>query len=178
MVRLFSYKLTHDTGFAPNPFWGALTLATCKAGMRRTKKPGDWIAGFTSKELRCAPVGQERLIYLMQVREKLTFAEYFRDPRFAEKIPDFKHSDPRRWVGDNMYEPNRRAVGGFKQLPGMHGEEQKEDDLSGGVVLVAGAQFYFGGDPLVVPPGLRPSVPPGQHPFGWLTHHEELWRVL
>ena len=29
-MRLFAYKMTHDTGFAPNPFWGYLTLATCK----------------------------------------------------------------------------------------------------------------------------------------------------
>ncbi|MGE3595803.1 MAG: hypothetical protein AB7N70_09645 [Dehalococcoidia bacterium] len=42
-----SYKMTHDTGFAPNPFWGCLTLATCKPGIRQTRGPGDWIAGFT-----------------------------------------------------------------------------------------------------------------------------------
>ena len=29
-VRLFACKMTRDTGFAPNPFWGYLTLATRK----------------------------------------------------------------------------------------------------------------------------------------------------
>jgi hypothetical protein len=37
-VRLFTYKMTHDSGFAPNPFYDILTLATCKPGIRKTKK--------------------------------------------------------------------------------------------------------------------------------------------
>jgi len=47
-IPLFCYKQTHDTGFAPNPFHGHCPLTTCKAGMRRSKCVGDWIAGFTS----------------------------------------------------------------------------------------------------------------------------------
>jgi hypothetical protein len=35
-VRLFSCKMTNDSGFAPNPFFGALTMATCKPGMRKS----------------------------------------------------------------------------------------------------------------------------------------------
>lgn len=46
--RLYSYKMTNDSGFAPNPFWGILTPVTRKASTRRSKKVGDWIAGFTS----------------------------------------------------------------------------------------------------------------------------------
>lgn len=34
-IRLFSYKQTDDTGFAPNPFHGVCTLATCKADYYR-----------------------------------------------------------------------------------------------------------------------------------------------
>jgi hypothetical protein len=75
-LQLFSYKMTHDSGFAPNPFFGVLTLATCKSGMRRTKKVGTWIAGFTSKELCGDPVGEERLIYLTQIEEKLSLGDY------------------------------------------------------------------------------------------------------
>src|SRR3989304_5404176 len=86
-LRLFSYKQTHDTGFAPNPFHGACTLATCKPRIRELKQVGDWIAGFTSKRLNGDQVGCERLIYLMQVAEKLPFEAYHTDPRFAAKIP-------------------------------------------------------------------------------------------
>jgi hypothetical protein len=45
-LRLFSYKLTHDSEFAPNPFHDVLTLATCKPGMRRTKNLGIGSLGF------------------------------------------------------------------------------------------------------------------------------------
>ena len=50
-IRLFSYKLTNDSGFAPNPFGRVMTLATCKPKIRQSKIPGDWIAGFTSGHL-------------------------------------------------------------------------------------------------------------------------------
>jgi Nucleotide modification associated domain 2 len=61
-MRLFSYKMTNDSGFAPNPFWGRLTLATCKPEIRKAKRVGDWIAGFTSRELCRDPIGSERLV--------------------------------------------------------------------------------------------------------------------
>ena len=86
-ARLFSYKLTHDTGFAPNPFFGVCTLATCKPRIRESKRVGDWIAGFTSKRLGGDEVGSERLVYLMQIAEKLPFERYHSDPRFVAKIP-------------------------------------------------------------------------------------------
>lgn len=70
-MRLFAYKLTHDTGFAPNPFWGMLTLATCKSAMRLSKEEGDWIAGFTSRTLCGDAVGAEKLLYLMKVSSKI-----------------------------------------------------------------------------------------------------------
>lgn len=86
-MRLFSYKMTNDSGFAPNPFGCTLTLATCKPQIRRYKKEGDWIAGFTSVKLAGHEVGSERLIYLMRVAEKLPMWEYFWDSRFRDKIP-------------------------------------------------------------------------------------------
>ena len=50
-MRLFSYKMTHDSGFAPNPFGYTSTLATCKPQIRLHKSVDDWIAGFTSRTL-------------------------------------------------------------------------------------------------------------------------------
>ena len=86
-MRLFAYKMTHDTGFAPNPFWGYLTLATCKPKLRQHKRPGDWVAGFTSKELCGDGVGEERLVFLMQIEERMPLADYFHDRRFQSRIP-------------------------------------------------------------------------------------------
>lgn len=78
--------MTCDTGFAPNPFYGVLTLATCKSNIRRVAKPGDWIAGFTGKPLNPKQkAGEEKLVYLVRITGKLTFAEYWQ--LFPEKRP-------------------------------------------------------------------------------------------
>lgn len=85
-MKVFCYKMTCDTGFAPNPFYGVLTLATCKPNIRRVAKPGDWIAGFTGKPLNPKQkVGEEKLVYLAKITGKLTFAEYWQ--LFPEKRP-------------------------------------------------------------------------------------------
>lgn len=39
--NLYAYAITRDLGFAPNPFHGFCTLATCKPGIRKTAKVGD-----------------------------------------------------------------------------------------------------------------------------------------
>lgn len=180
-VRLFSYKLTHDGGFAPNPFWGFLTLATCKPQIRLHKHPGDWIAGFTSTALCADAVGQERLIYLMQVDRKLKIAQYFRDPEFAKKIPVRHSARHVERVGDNIYRPKNASASApsdFRQVPNdSHydgaksctvGESQRHD-LSGVYVLIASRFAYFGGMPLLIPSALRPDVPVGQSAHGMLT---------
>jgi hypothetical protein len=183
-MRLFSYKLTHDTGFAPNPFWGVLTLATCKPQFRLKKKEGDWIAGFTSRELCGHPVGMERLVYLMQVHRKLRIADYFHDPEFASKIPNQKSQRGIDRAGDNIYRPKRahaRAPSDFFQLPNDHhhdkadrcsvGDSQRHD-LSGEYVLTAQQFVYFGSSALKIPSNVRPEVPAGQSSHGKLTRDE------
>jgi len=104
-MRLFSYKIKTDAGFAPNPFFGVLTLATCKPQIRKSKKVGDWIAGFTSKTLCDDEVGEERIIYLMQVTDKIYISEYFYHPDFKDKIPDLSREEFVYQAGDNIYKP-------------------------------------------------------------------------
>ena len=176
-MRLFAYKMTHDSGFAPNPFWGFLTLATCKPGIRRSKCDGDWIAGFTSKALCGHPPGEERLVFLMQVDEKVALADYFRDGRFQSRIP---RNDPVANVhrcGDNIYRPlvpNATETHEFEQLPkGYHGPSQKGRDLGGKYALVATRFAYFGAEALRIPSNLRPDVPRGQSSHGIRTHDSE-----
>lgn len=77
-MNVFCYKMSWNTGFAPNPFFGVLALATCKPSIRRMAQLGDWIAGFTTKRLNPnQKAGEEKLIYLARVTERLTFAEYW-----------------------------------------------------------------------------------------------------
>lgn len=171
--RLFSYKLTSDYGFAPNPFGGYLTLATCKPGIRRSKRVGDWIAGFTSHDLTGDPVGRERLIFLMQIDMILPFADYYRSDRFAFKIPVEQSNDPYNAAGDNIYKPlipNAQADDDFERNPlAYHSLDDKHHDLSGKNVLIAIRFAYFGRGAIEIPATIRPRVPLGQHPYGWLT---------
>ena len=183
-MKLYSYKLTHDTGFAPNPFWGLLTLATCRPGMRRNRqmKEGDWVAGFTSVELNEDAVGAERLIYLMQIAEKITIADYYHDPRFRTKIPN-PHADRAiERCGDNIYRPLRKHAvepAHFKQLPNPnHMEGVKAcgrrkpasgfhvNDIGGKNVLIASDFIYFGQDAIEIPASLCPYLSKRPPPCG------------
>ena len=59
-MRLFTYIVTSDAGFAPNPFYGYCTLACCKTAIRRAAEPGDWIVGLTPK------AHGNRIVYAMR----------------------------------------------------------------------------------------------------------------
>ncbi len=50
MVKYSAYKVTHDSGFVPNPFWGYLTLVICTPNrMRARLVEGGWIIGVEGK---------------------------------------------------------------------------------------------------------------------------------
>lgn len=184
-MPLYSYKLTNDAGFAPNPFGGVLTLATCKPGMRQSRRVGDWIAGFTSSKLNGDAVGAERLIYLMQVERKIPIADYFRNPRYRMKIPDLDAARAIERAGDNIYRPTRdHAVEPkhFEQLPNPHhwdgakgcggSKVNRDKDIGGKNVLIASKFVYFGRDALELPDSLRPEIPTGMSRYGQQTHDE------
>ena len=132
--------MTDDTGFAPNPFWGFLTIATCKPCIRLAKEPGDWIAGFTSKTLCGDPVGNEKLVFLMEVSDKVPFREYFTSRQYSRKIPEMTASQCIFRSGDNIYRPvtpNVSNSNDFEQLKNpYHKETEKDRDLSGKFVLL------------------------------------------
>jgi hypothetical protein len=143
-VRLFSYVVASDSGFAPNPFWGILTLACCKPRIRLSAEPGDLLVGLTPSGLGNA------VVYVARVQEKLTFREYWRDKRFVPKRPDMKASAIIQRCGDNIYEPTQ--AGSFRQLPSGHSygldenAANKAHDLGGRFVLTSGEFSYFGSE--------------------------------
>lgn len=153
-MRILSYILRSDSGYAPNPFHGHCTLACCKPMIRRSAKVGDWIVGLSPRRLGNA------ITYAMQVSEVISFAVYFRDPRFAAKRPDPTSPDPAVRCGDNCYQP--LADGTFRPLPSFHHEVRNADrhaeflerDLGGRNVLVASRYCYFGADAVPLPPEL------------------------
>ena len=92
-VKLYSCVVEHDTGYAPNPYFGFCTLCRCKfrksaAGHKNIvelAEVGDWVIGTGGASKRSG--GPGKLVYAMLVTEKLTRGEYFSDSRFGQKKP-------------------------------------------------------------------------------------------
>jgi hypothetical protein len=97
-TSLYTYVLTHDSGFAPNVSHGYCTLATCKPTIRMNANVGDWVVGTGSLS---KDDDEERLLYAMRVEEVLSYDEYFDREEFEYKKP--KESDLHDPQGDNIY---------------------------------------------------------------------------
>jgi hypothetical protein len=97
-VKLHSYVVARDYGFAPNPFFGVCTLATCKPEIRRVAQIGDWVVGTGSKKRK----RDKNIVYAMRVTEAMTFNQYWSDPRFQAKKPNLRGSKKQAF-GDNIY---------------------------------------------------------------------------
>jgi Nucleotide modification associated domain 2 len=156
-MRLYSYVVRFDVGFAPNPFQGVCSLATCKQDIRERAAVGDWIFGWSS-----ASGGKEStLVYAMRVDEIVSYDEYWNDPRFDEKRPTMRGSRKQAF-GDNIY--HRSGRGEWIQQDSRHSladgspnpDHIARDTKSERVLL--GREFvYFGGDGLAAPEALRSS---------------------
>lgn len=176
---LYSYKMVVDSGFAPNPFYGYLTLATCKPYIRRTKDEGDYVAGFTSSRLDDKyNNGFEKLIYIMKVTKKMSYAEYHEDPKFKKKIPNNKSRRSR--AGDNIYQlKNRCYTQVATQNHGTQGE--MEIDMQCRQVLISDEFFYFGSKPINID-RFAINKPKVQSAYGVrtsdLSEIEKLWKYL
>lgn len=153
-MRLYSYIVRYDIGFAPNPFHGRCTLATCKPRIRRSASVGDWIAGVGQRQTL-----DGRLVFAMRVGETLTFDQYWNDPRFQRKKPDRRGSLKHRY-GDNIY--HRNPGGEWVQSDSRHSHDDGlpnldhvRKDTSADAVLVADTFSYWGKDAPIIPPALR-----------------------
>src|SRR5439155_780699 len=140
--RVFTFIDSFATGFAPNPYFGYFTFATCKPAIRRGAQVGDWVVGLTP-----ASVGQQKyIIFAMQVQEVITTRQYWSDSRFQLKKPVWKDGRTMEEQGDNCYEP---VGSNWIQHPCRHfvhpkdkqHEAFKRRDISGVNVLVSFKEF-------------------------------------
>lgn len=106
-MRLHSYVVRYDSGFAPNPFYGYCTLATCKPHIRGSADAGDWIVGCGSNDRSVRRGGY--LVYAMRLTEAMSFEAYNADPRFERKKP-CRNGSRKQSCGDNIY---------FRSGPGL-----------------------------------------------------------
>lgn len=154
-LRLHSYVVARDFGFAPNPFYGFCTLATCKPVIRRAASDGDWIVGTGSARNK----RQRHLVFAMKVCEILTFAQYWSDPRFQRKKPKLSGSKKLAY-GDNIY--HRSANGKWMQENSHHSyadgsanSANIKNDTQADRILIAAEFVYWGGSGPLIPAQFR-----------------------
>ena len=155
-LKLYSYVVARDFGFAPNPFYGFCTLGTCKPAIRRYAKIGDWIVGTGSKTR-----GREGcLVFVMQVTEVMPFNEYWSDPRFEQKKPDLRGSIKQAF-GDNIYYRDPTTCGWHQEdshhsYPhGRPNINNIKNDTQTDRVLISNDYIYWGGGGPKIPEKYR-----------------------
>lgn len=158
-MRVYSYVIDHDLGFAPNPFHGICTLAACKPMIRETAQIGDYVVGTGSKPNEL----QGRLIYWMKVEEITSFHAYWTDPRFRQKRPRMNGCRMDIY-GDNIY--HLEADGSYRQEHSFHSqpdgalsaENLQRDTSRTDRVLIAREFAYWGQDAPLIPEALSDFV--------------------
>lgn len=159
-MKICSYILKTDSGFAPNPFYKCCTLAACTPNhMNARIRKGDYIAGyFTDRK-------DPNLVYWMKVDEVMDFQEYFNDPRFKRKKPNLKGS----WIsrcGDNIYFQDKS--GNWLQAATLYHRSKDliAKDTRYAIVYIGRTFSYFGGkayaDKNRLPKKIRPVLKKGR----------------
>ncbi len=171
MAKGYSYVLATDSGFVPNPFYGVLTLATCKPVVRKVAQVGDYLIGVAPSRY-----GQ-RLSYMAKISEVVTFDEYWKDKRFRCKRPKMSQKNE-RFFGDNIY--RHLKDGTWHQEPSLHylGNVEKDTGRTDHV-LICEEFFYFGCEMIALPEAFSRCIHKNQ------GHHnvdekdcQELWSYL
>jgi hypothetical protein len=136
-MRLCSYVVVHDYGFAPNPFHSYCTLAACTPNHQGLRlAAGDWLLG-NSSVATC-----NHLIYAMRVSEVMDFDDYFNSSRFTAKKAG--HENWQNKCGDNIY--YRDELGRWQQAFAFYHTQtgQIENDTQHPRVFISDFFFYFG----------------------------------
>lgn len=158
MSRIYSYVVRYDSGFAPNPFYGYCTLATCKPDIRRKANIDDWVIGSASNERNIRRGGH--LVYAMRVTEAMTFDEYSTDPRFEVKKP-YRRGSRKQSCGDNIYFRNAPDAD-WNQRDSFHSQSDGQvnpqhvgRDTGVNRILISDDFIYYGGTGPRFPDELR-----------------------
>ena len=150
-MKLHSYVVARDFGFAPNPFYGMCTLATCKPNIRRVADVGDWVIGTGSSKNG----KRGNLIYAMKVTEMITFNDYWESARFERKKPNMRGSKKLAF-GDNIYYQDSKDI--WHQADSHHSHEDGtpninniRNDTKANRVLISIDFTYWGGSGPLIP---------------------------
>lgn len=154
-MRLYSYIVARDFGFAPNPFYRRCTLTTCKPQIRKKACVGDWVIGTGSNKRG----RRGYLVYAMQVNQIMTLEEYWQDLIYQAKRPKL-YGSWKQAYGDNIY--RRDSQGEWRQLDSHHSlpngalnEKNVRRDTQVNRMLVGKRFAYFGGSGPQIPTEFR-----------------------
>ncbi len=155
-MKLYSYVVARDFGFAPNPFYQFCTLGTCKPGIRKRTEVEDWIVGTGSKTR-----GREGcLVFVMRVTKVMSFNDYWSNSRFKQKKPNLRGSKKQAF-GDNIYYRDS-ATCEWHQEDSHHSNRDGtpnikniEHDTQTDRVLISDDYIYWGGEGPQIPAKYR-----------------------
>jgi hypothetical protein len=159
MGRVYIYVVDRDLGFAPNPFNGICTLATCKPNIRNTAKVGDWIFGVGGGRLKATG----KCVFAMKITRKITYNEYWVDPEFNDKKP-VRNGSKKMMLGDNIYFFNEdskewsQAHSHHSLSDGSINVYNKDRDTKSDKVLLSKHFYYFGSAAPIIPTELLSDI--------------------
>lgn len=152
MGEVYVYVVDRDFGFAPNPFHGVCSLATCKPRIRNKAVAGDWIVGLGGARMKATG----RCVFAMNVTNVISFNEYWNSPEFRDKKP-VRNGSNKMMVGDNIYHCDLMS-GNWHQADSHHSNfdgtvnpHNLKNDTQTNKVLLSEHFFYFGKDAPRVP---------------------------
>jgi len=149
---VYMYVVARDFGFAPNPFHGYCTLATCKPKIRKKAQIGDVVIGMGGARLGATG----RIIFAMRVTSTVDFTRYWRSLEYSDKKP-VRNGSRRALVGDNIYHRDspssawRQADSHHSHADGTINRVNLLTDTSVDRVLISEDFFYFGRSAPMVP---------------------------
>ncbi|MDE0638248.1 MAG: hypothetical protein OXI43_20600 [Candidatus Poribacteria bacterium] len=155
-MKLYSYVVARDFGFAPNPFYQFCTLGTCKPGIRNSAEVEDWIVGTGSKSRR----RKGHIVFVMRVTEVMQFNNYWSDSRFKQKKPNLRGSKKQAF-GDNIYYYDPATCEWHQEdshhsFPdGKPNEKNINHDTQTDRVLISDDYIYWGGEGPQIPAKYR-----------------------
>ena len=146
--RLFTYKVAHDGGSAPNPYHGVCTLGICKPAIRRVVRHGDIVVGFA-----CAP-DENRIIYCMVVDHVVPWEVYIkacadssvqldgiRAESLKRKVPKGPN-DP----GDCIWPSAENSPEVLPSWSDHGGIDDFQRDVKNGENVILGSRFWYFGN--------------------------------
>lgn len=146
--------MTSDSGFAPNPYHGFMTLACCIPRIRRAAQVGDLVVGSYSVDKSRG--GDGHLVFAMRVTEVVTFDGYSTDDRFECKKPS-RNGDDIALVGDNIYSrpdsetPWTQADSAHSNPDGSPNFKHTKNDTRINRVLISRDFLYLGNEVFELP---------------------------